>query len=164
MIKFRQSLILLAILFFVTFSFGANASSKKLPIPRFATIKSNEVNARTGPAIKCPIEWVFIKKGEPIEIIAEYEHWRNIRDINGEGGWVHLSLLSTKRAVIIISKEAVPLTKSPTSNSKVVAIISTNVRCQLNKCKDNWCRVKYKHYEGWLPRKVLWGVYKDEKF
>jgi SH3-like domain-containing protein len=107
---------------------------------------------------------MFIKKGEPVEIITEYEHWRNIRDIKGEGGWVHLSLLSTKRAVIIINKEAIPLTKSPTTNSKIVALISPNVRCQLNKCKDSWCRVKCKNYEGWVPRNLLWGVYKDEKF
>jgi len=69
----------------------ADISKEKLPIPRFVTIKFDEVNVRTGPVIDCPIEWVFIRKGEPVEIIAEYEQWRKVRDINGEGGWVHAS-------------------------------------------------------------------------
>lgn len=164
MINLKWPLTLLCSLIVIINSPQASTNSKKLPIPRFATIKSSEVNARTGPTIKCPIKWVFIKKGEPVEIVAEYEHWRNIRDIKGEGGWVHLSLLSTKRAVIIVSKEAIPLTKAPTTNSQTIAFISPNVRCQLNKCQDNWCKVKCKNYQGWIARKTVWGVYQDEKF
>lgn len=85
----------------------ANAENKKLPIPRFASIKSNEVNSRVGPTVKSPIEWVFVKKGEPVEITAEYGQWRQIRDVTGEGGWVHSSVLSGKRSVIIKSSGVV---------------------------------------------------------
>ena len=82
----------------------ADISKEKLPIPRFVTIKFDEVNVRTGPVVDCPVEWVFIRKGEPVEIIAEYEQWRKIRDLSEEGGWVHASALSAKRSVILISK------------------------------------------------------------
>jgi SH3-like domain-containing protein len=140
------------------------AEDKKLLIPRFASIKSNEVNARTGPSIKCPIEWIFVKKGEPIEIIAEYEQWRQIRDIKGEGGWVHSSVLSGKRSVIIISKDIIELTKYPKDFSRIVAKLSPNVRCQVNKCKDNECQLRCNSFVGWVPQKYLWGVYIDEKF
>lgn len=101
-----------------------------LPIPRFASIKSNEVNARSGPEIKSPIQWVFIKKGEPIEIIAEYEKWRQIRDIKGEGGWVHSSVVSGKRTVVIVSLFPVPLLK------KIISAVSGDAEIIENQ-KDN---------------------------
>lgn len=151
------------IFFLILLPLLANAANEKLPIPRFASIKSNEVNARTGPTIKCPIEWVFVKKGEPVEIIAEYEQWRQIRDINGEGGWVHSSVLSGKRSVIILGKEIIPLLKSPEIDNKVTAKVSPNTRCQLNKCKNNWCRISCKNYNGWVFKNILWGVYKNEE-
>lgn len=140
---------------------AANADNTKLPIPRFVSIKSNEVNARIGPTIKSPIEWVFIRKGEPVEIVAEYEQWRQIRDIYGEGGWVHSSVLSGKRSVIILGKEVLALTKSP-SNDKIVAKVSGNVRCLLKKCKEQYCQISCQGYTGWLAKSLLWGVYDTE--
>lgn len=140
----------------------ALAQNSKLPLPRFASIKSNEVNARVGPTVKSPIEWVFVKKGEPVEIIQEYEQWRQIRDISGEGGWVHSSVLSGKRSVIIISSNIVELTKTPSMKQKVIAKIHPKVRCLLNKCKDDHCQISCKNKVGWLPKTVLWGVYKHE--
>lgn len=140
------------------------ANNKELPVPRFASIKSNEVNARTGPSIKSPIEWVFIKKGEPVEIIAQYEQWRQIRDIKGEGGWVHLSVLSGKRTIIIIGNEIIPLINSPSKPNEIVVKLAPGVRCQLKKCSEQWCLINCKGYKGWIQRKFLWGVYKNEEF
>jgi SH3-like domain-containing protein len=140
------------------------ADNKKLPVPRFASIKSNEVNARAGPSIKSPIEWVFIKKGEPIEIVAEYEQWRQIIDLQGEGGWVHSSVLSGKRFVVAKGKDELQLVKDPNEiNLRVTAKLKPQVRCQLNKCKDKWCKVKCKNVEGWIQKKSLWGVYAHEE-
>lgn len=154
--------LLTSLLFFVV-PFSLQASNKDLPVPRFASIKSNEVNARIGPSIKSPIEWVFIKKGEPVEIIAQYEQWRQIKDITGEGGWVHLSVLSGKRSVIIIGKETISLTKSPGKPNEITVKVKPDVRCQLKKCKEKWCFIICKGYKGWIERKFLWGVYKNEE-
>jgi SH3-like domain-containing protein len=130
-------------------------------VPRFASIKANEVNARNGPSTKSSIEWVFIKKGEPVEIIAEYDQWRQIRDIKGEGGWVHMSVLSGKRSVVVIGKGTVQLLKSPGKRG-IVANVSAQVRCNFNKCKGAWCQVICKTYKGWLPKDAIWGVYTKE--
>jgi SH3-like domain-containing protein len=160
--KILISLIILAVIITVTRPLLARSDNNKLPIPRFAAIKSNEVNARVGPTIKSPIEWVFIKKGEPVEIIAEYEQWRQIRDIKGEGGWVHSSVLSGKRSVIIVGQEVIDLTKALNDKSKIVAKVSKNARCFLNKCKENYCQINCKNYTGWLAKEYLWGVYQQE--
>lgn len=140
---------------------SANCDNKKA-IPRFVITKSNEVNARTGPGIRYPIDWIFIKKGEPVEITAEFEQWRYVKDIKGEGGWVHSSVLSGKRAVIIRNKEIVRLYRSADLASRVVAKLSPDLRCQFKKCKDEWCKIQCQSYDGWVLRKYLWGVYPDE--
>ncbi len=137
-------------------------ASKKLPVPRFVSTKSAEVNARSGPGISYPIEWVFIKKGEPLEITAEFEQWRYVKDIEGQGGWIHSSVLSGKRSVIITSKEVVAIHKSPDHSSRVVAKVSPHVRCEFKKCQKLWCKIKCQSYDGWINRKYLWGIYPEE--
>lgn len=150
-----------AILVYVTTTALA-APKTLLSVPRFVTIKFNEVNARTGPIQDCPIEWVFIKKGEPVEVIAEYEQWHKIRDINGEGGWVHSSVISGKRSVIVVAKNTIPLLDVPKKYDQVVAKLAPQIRCTFYKCKKDWCQVGCKSYKGWIARKFLWGVYPDE--
>jgi len=72
-----------------------------LPVPRFVSLKAEEANLRTGPGIRYPVRWVYWKKWLPVEIIEEYDHWRKIRDAEGESGWIHKSLLSGRRTILI---------------------------------------------------------------
>jgi len=159
--------LLYILILFIPISIEAGKKSD-LPLPRFASIKSNEVNARTGPSIKSPIEWVFVKKNEPVEIIAEYEQWRQIRDVKNDTGWVHSSVLSGKRSVIIIGQESKTITKKPVEKSKIIANIHPNVRCELKKCESDYCKIKCfspenkKYYSGFIQKKDIWGVYKNE--
>ena len=141
---------------------SASAEQSKLSVPRFVSIKFNEVNVRTGPAKDCPIEWVFIKKGEPVEVVAEYDGWRKVRDINGEGGWAHSSVLSRHRFVVITTNNITPLLGNPADYDNVVAKVSPKLRCALKKCKKDWCLIDCNSYKGWLPKKYLWGVYPEE--
>lgn len=136
---------------------GSTEASSKLPIPRFVSIKSNEANARAGPSIKSQAQWIFVKRGEPVEIIAEYQQWRNVRDVNGEGGWVHSSVLSGKQYVVIVADQIIPLIHS-LSNSKIIAKVAPQLRCQLNKCQEQLCNVTCKNYQGWIQKKYLWGI------
>ena len=78
-----------------------------LPIPRFVTTRSEAVNLRSGPGERYPVQWVLRKKGMPVEIIAEYENWRKIRDWLDTEGWVHQALLSGKRMIVIYPADGV---------------------------------------------------------
>lgn len=137
-------------------------ASSKLPLPRFAITKSNEVNARSGPGVRYPTEWVFIRKGEPLEITAEFEQWRYVLDIKGEGGWVHSSVISGKRSVVIKGKEIQSLRRSIGQGARVVAKLEPDLRCQFKSCKEDWCKIKCQSYEGWIEKKYIWGVYPNE--
>ena len=162
MIK-NNSLTSFLIIIYLLYSGVVQADNKKLSLPRFVSIKSNEVNARTGPHFKSSIEWIFIKKGEPVEIIEEYEQWRLVRDHKGEGGWIHASVLSAKRFIVVISKDIVPMLASPDNKNKIIVKLAPNVRCQLHKAIKNWCKIQCREYKGWLQKEFLWGVYTDEK-
>lgn len=132
-----------------------------LPIPRFAALKSDEVNVRTGPGPRYPVDWVFRRKMMPVEIVAEYENWRKIRDWQGTGGWVYQGLLTGKRSFIVPTK-AVSLHRTPARTAEVVAKLEPEVTGMIESCSGNWCRVKVSGTSGWLERGDLWGVYKSE--
>jgi SH3-like domain-containing protein len=138
----------------------------QLPVPRFVTLSVDEVNVRTGPALKYPIKFIIRKDGLPVEIVREFDVWRQIRDVDGDGGWVHKSMLSGKRAVIIRGKTEQRLLKKPDENARPVVKLEPGVIASLGKnmCKGAWCDVKVQGYNGWIKRDDVWGVYPDEKF
>jgi len=133
-----------------------------LPVPRFVTIRSNEVNARTGPSTKYPIEWVFSRRGMPVEVVAEFDTWRRIRDREGSEGWVMQGMLSPKRAVTVMG-EPRTLRREPVPAARPVARAEPGVIGQLVHIKDDWCEVTIEGYRGWLPRTEVWGVYPGER-
>ena len=133
-----------------------------LPIPRFVSLRSGEVNARTGPNVRYPIEWVFTRKEMPVEITQEFDTWRRIRDWEGSEGWVHQSMLSGKRS-IIITGDVRSVRKEPRSDANVIARAQPGVIGWLRKCQGDWCEVDLKGYRGWMQRAEFWGAYKDEK-
>ena len=70
-----------------------------LPLPRFVTLRANEVNLRSGPGTRYPIDWVYRRSGMPVEIIDEFDTWRRIRDWQGTEGWVHQSMVQGRRGI-----------------------------------------------------------------
>lgn len=128
---------------------------------RFASLRSDEVNVRTGPGSRYPIEWVFKRKAMPVEIVAEFENWRKIRDWQGASGWVHQSLLSGKRSFIVSSKAA-SLHKTPATSAEIVAKLEPEVMGEIRSCTGDWCRVRVSNVSGWIQRTGMWGVYKSE--
>jgi SH3-like domain-containing protein len=143
---------------------SATAQQRKgsgLPLPRFASLKADEVNMRSGPATRYPVDWVFKRKGMPVEIVAEYENWRKIRDWQGTSGWVREHLLTGKRTFVISAKPA-SLHESPAASADVVAKLEPEVMGEIRSCAGDWCRVKVARVSGWIERTDIWGVYKSE--
>lgn len=142
----------------------ALAVSEKLPLPRFASLRSNKVNIHVGPGSDFPVEWMFQRQGLPIEIIAEFDTWRQIRDMEGTTGWVHKSLLVGKRNAIVVNEKK-PLKKSAKAEASIVAYLEPGVVTKIKQCKDDWCRLEVKGHDGWIERQHIWGIYPhEEKF
>ncbi|MEA1677620.1 SH3 domain-containing protein [Nitrospirillum sp. BR 11163] len=134
-----------------------------LPVPRFVTLRSNEVNVRTGPGVRYPVEWVFVKAGMPVEITAEFDTWRRIRDVEGTQGWVHQSTLSGRRGIVVTGQQTRTLRRDAASASEAVAQLDPGVIAKLRKCKGPWCQVDVGGFRGWLQRDEVWGVYPKEE-
>lgn len=140
------------------------AAATGLPLPRYVSLRASEVNVRTGPGVRYPVDWVFQRHGLPVEIVAEFDTWRKIRDTEGTEGWVHQSLLSGKRMLIVTGSATRTLRRKPSATARAIAKAEANVVGRLLECpkKSDWCRVHIGGFEGWMKRAAFWGVYPDE--
>lgn len=142
---------------------AAAAASPEEQFPRFASLRSAEVNLRTGPGKRYPVDWVFVRRNLPVEIIGTFDTWRKVRDYTGTQGWVHQSMLSGRRTAIITGGYQ-KMHEEPSLQSAVVATVQSRVVGRLIRCNPEWCRLNISGVEGWLPRDSLWGVREGEKF
>lgn len=132
-----------------------------LPLPRFVSLKSGDGNVRRGPSLTHRIDWVFRRADMPLQITAEYGHWRRVVDREGLGGWVHYSLLSGNRTVIV-DQDMLPLYARPDRSAQQNALLELGVIARLGACEPDWCRISVAGYRGWAPKSALWGVGADE--
>jgi SH3-like domain-containing protein len=139
-------------------------TSSGLPIPRYVSIASEKVFVRTGPALRYPIKWIYQRNKMPVEVIQEFDTWRKVRDIDGDDGWVHQSLLSGERNVIIKGERNLPVYREPTDNSRMMVLLEPGVIAKAVQCKGLWCQVTAQGYRGYAERKFLWGIYESEDF
>ncbi len=132
-----------------------------LPLPRFVSMKAAEGNVRRGPSLTHRIDWVFKHRDMPLRITAEHGHWRRVEDRDGQGGWVHYSLLSGVRTVIN-DQEGLTLRLRADPKAPAVAIMQAGVIARLGKCGPDWCQLRSGGFKGWAPKAALWGVGAEE--
>ena len=138
-----------------------------LPVPRFVSLKSDKVNVRAGPTKDHDVAWVYNRSALPVEVTAEFENWRRIRDWEGAEGWVYHSLLSGKRTALVAPSknkdELLPLRYTPDTTSAVMAQLQHGVLATVKRCQNGWCRLTGEGFDGWIEQARLWGVYPGEK-
>ncbi|MFY0622828.1 MAG: aspartyl-trna synthetase [Pelagimonas sp.] len=132
-----------------------------LPLPRFVSMKASEGNVRRGPSLTHRIDWVFKRRDMPLEITAEHGNWRRVRDRDGAGGWMHYSLLSGVRTVIV-ETDLLPLKSHETGDSQITARLEAGVIARLGHCSEQNCKLSANGYSGWAPKSAMWGVGIDE--
>ncbi|MEG9860901.1 MAG: SH3 domain-containing protein [Parvularculales bacterium] len=136
-----------------------------LPIPRFVSLKSDRVNMRLGPGWDYAVVWVFHRKGLPVEIISEFGWWRQVRDSEGDEGWIHHSLLDGVRHVLVKRTQdgtLAPLYEADEGKDRV-AQVQLGVVGRLLECNSTRCRVSVSGERGWIDKTQLWGVYPHEE-
>jgi SH3-like domain-containing protein len=137
-----------------------------LPLPRYVSLKADRVNFREGPSKDHRTRWVFQRTGLPVEITAEFETWRRVRDSEGAEGWVLHSLLSGRRTALVApwrKGSSLPLNSEPNAAAAVVAKLEPNVIVTLRRCDRAWCKISGTGFSGYVRQSDLWGVYPDEQ-
>jgi SH3-like domain-containing protein len=128
-----------------------------LPLPRFVALRASEVNLRTGPGQRYPIDWVYKRSGLPVEIIDEFETWRRVRDWEGSIGWMHQNMLTGDRSALVAGKQRL-LRRSPEDEAAGLALLEAGVIARLTRCAEGWCKLEVKGIEGWLREDEIYGV------
>lgn len=156
---------LLAALLFATPAFAEDddAAAEKLPLPRYVSLRSAEVNMRVGPGTRYSINWVYKRENLPVEIIQEFDQWRQIRDAEGTTGWVHKQMLQGKRTAVVVGKVAV-LRRSPDAAANPVLRAEPGVIGKILSCEEKWCRVQISGRKAWIQKTSIFGAYKKEEF
>ncbi len=145
---------------------GNDPGTSGLPVPRFVSIKADRVNVRGGPDKDHDVAFIYTRVGWPVEITAEFENWRRIRDSDGSEGWVYHSLLSGKRMAAVQLKaktDLAPIYAKPDAQSPVTARLQVGVLGAVKSCTGKWCHLDGNGFDGWIEQNDLWGVYPDEK-
>lgn len=154
---------------------AAAVNEDGLPLPRFASTRSAPINVRVGPGLKYDVAWIYNRSGMPVEITAEFDIWRKIRDFDGSEGWVQQNLLSGNRAGLVGPKETqnYALLASASENAAPRAYLPPGFRVDIRRCDGTWCQVQATgadasghngSYSGYLRQSDLWGVYQGETF
>ncbi len=128
-----------------------------LPLPRFVSMKAEKGNVRRGPGLTHRVDWVFKLEDMPLEVTAEYGNWRRVRDLDGAGGWMHYSLLSGQRTVIVL-KDYTPLRSQSVVGATPTAYAEQGVVAFLGECRPDWCQVTADGHKGWVLKSELWGA------
>lgn len=148
----------------------AATSESGLPVPRFVSLKSDRVNLRAGPGTDYPTSWVYRRAGLPVEVLSEFEGWRQVRDAEGATGWVVQSLLSGRRTALVTPWDVkagapapqIPVRNSDSESARAIVNVEAGVIANIHGCDGRWCRVSIDRFQGYMLQKKLWGVYENE--
>lgn len=140
-------------------------------IPRYASLKADRVLLRQGPGAEHPTAWVFKRTGLPVEIVEQVEVWRKVRDAGGTEGWVHMSLLSSRRTALVLPWElkggqtghSATLRDDGRESARAIAQVEAGVLASIINCEKGWCRVSVGDYRGYIEQSKLWGTYPNEQ-
>ena len=135
----------------------------KLPVQRFVSLRSDQINFRAGPGFQYPVTWVYQRAGLPVEIIGEFDVWRQLLAPDGGTGWVHEATLRARRSFYITASQAV-MRSGPSDSAGVAAYLNQGVSGELLRCDAgaDYCKVSADKRTGYLARSDFWGAFTGE--
>ena len=133
----------------------------------FASLKKKQVNWRTGPGEKYPIQWIYQEQGYPVKVLDTYDIWKQVQEADGSIGWVHEKMVSDKRTVLV--QEEGMLMDKPRMDSHAIAVVEVGVVGRIVRCpmEEKYCLLAFKYQDkdvkGWFPKNAVWGVNPNEE-
>ena len=122
----------------------------------YVSLKKSKVNVRYGPSFESDIKYVYKKINLPLKQIDKKENFRRIIDLKNNSGWIHISQLKKNNSVIAIQNKI--LFKKPSSFAKPIAKIEKGRLLIVDKCQEEWCKIKSDNYEGWIKINDILGL------
>ncbi len=132
--------------------------------PHYASLRREEANLREGPSYAHKILWVYKRKDYPVRIVAAFDAWRRVKDVDGTMGWIHRTQLSDRRTVLFIGFTKSPLRNDADDHAKIVAFAQPGVVARLKACQLRFCEIDAAGTDGWVDKRNIWGVDPGEVF
>jgi SH3-like domain-containing protein len=127
-------------------------------VPRWLSLKRNDVLGRKGPGTDYPPLWVYHARGLPVQVVAETSDWRKICDPDGGSTWVHRLMVDGRRNVMALGASPLPLHRKPDDASAVAGLLNGRALASLERCEGSWCKLKAVGVSGWVSQDQVWGV------
>ncbi|HSZ53192.1 MAG TPA: SH3 domain-containing protein [Caulobacteraceae bacterium] len=127
-------------------------------VPRWVSLKHDEVYGRKGPGKDYPAVWVYRARGLPVQIVAETSEWRRVCDPYGGASWINRSMVAGRRTVLSLGPGPVDLQKTPKASAPRTGMMAGRALANLDRCEAGWCKVKVAGLTGWAPAGSFWGV------
>ncbi|MGQ0741302.1 MAG: SH3 domain-containing protein [Alphaproteobacteria bacterium] len=137
---------------------AAGAAAAQTSSPYFVSLRADKVYMREGPSKEHRIKWVYWRKGLPVEVVSSFDVWRRVRDMDGEMGWIHTSMLSNVRTVMVVGRGKAQMRSDAAADAPLVAEVQRGAVGRVWRCGDGACEVSFDGIEGWIDRARLWGV------
>lgn len=128
------------------------------PVPRFVSLKTGKTHCRSGPSFEHPVKLTYMRRGLPVIVIAETtDHWRKIKDLEGDECWVHSATLSGAETALVTA-ERLPVRKKPFANAPAEALLGRGVIARIEGARGDWLKISTQGVKGWTLRTGLWGA------
>ena len=127
-------------------------------VPRWLSLKSNEVLVRRGPGFDYPALFTYRARGLPVQVVAETEEWRRVCVPEGGAVWVHKSMVDGRRMVRSPAGAPLPLLSRPQTGARRTALMNPSAMASLDRCERGWCSINAGGARGWVAERGLWGV------
>ena len=145
-------------LIFILLPYSSYAKRIMKDVNYYASLRSNKTNVRTGPGRDYPVKFTFKARGIPLRVISEYDNWSEIRDYEGQSGWIIKTLLTKRRTLMVrTTQDYVSMYSKNNTKSKVILHLENNVIGSYIKCLDEWCKIKIDNQRGWVEKSNLYG-------
>ena len=128
------------------------------PVPRWLSLKSDEVRARFGPGLDYRILWEYRASGLPVQVVAETTEWRKICDPEGGVAWVHRSVVSSRRSVFNASDTEIPIRSGPSESAALRARLTPRALVAIEDCEEGWCEVRVRRMRGFVRQGDVFGA------
>ena len=145
------------VLVYATVLSSTEAHAQQREVPYWASLRFDEVNMRVGPSEAYKIDWVYKRKGLPVQVIRTRESWRLVVDPEGTQGWIERSQLSPKLGALIVGEGVAELREAPNVQAAILWRAEPGVVAELLRCRDSFCEIDVGGRSGWVRRIRIWG-------
>ncbi len=137
---------------------AAPAAAQDAKVPYWASIRSEEVNMRVGPAEEYQIAWVYRRPKLPLKVLRVKDGWRLVQDPDGAKGWMNQRFLTRQRTGYVTGKDLAEMRQSGEASAKLLWRLAPGNVGLLGDCDAGWCQFELGKRKGFVAQDRLWGA------